>query len=325
MLSACGGGGGGGVASTPPPPAPPPIDAGVTSVEVQTSWIPSPATRAGSYGLIATTNGGASTGFQLDVAKSGAAFAYALRGPSDFLPAGLGKIGLPTPIISWDFNAGGPNYRYDNPYGDTAQYFGQNLKEYDVYSDGTKKLREDYDFGRASIENALVDVSSNQYISESLLFDVGLSYVSMGEWSWQAVTIDPDGTARPTGATKSVYFAYGDRTPSSGIPASGTATYDAHTMSDLLFSLTADFGERSISTELSQPSVFDVSGSAPFNNDGSFNIPLSGTAGAQAASGDMNGAFFGPHAEQVGGTLALDRADGSLLLQDAFVGQQHPH
>jgi hypothetical protein len=39
----------------------------------------------------------------------------------------------------------------------------------------------------------------------------------------------------------------------------------------------------------------------------------------------MNGAFFGPHAEQVGGTLALDRADGSLLLQDAFVGQQHPH
>jgi hypothetical protein len=71
--------------------------------------------------------------------------------------------------------------------------------------------------------------------------------------------------------------------------------------------------------------VFDVSGSAPFNNDGSFNIPLSGTAGPQAASGDMNGAFFGPHAEQVGGTLALDRADGSPLLQDAFVGQQHPH
>jgi hypothetical protein len=36
----------------------------------------------------------------------------------------------------------------------------------------------------------------------------------------------------------------------------------------------------------------------------------------------MNGAFFGPHAEQVGGVFALGRPDGTLLLQDAFVGQQ---
>jgi hypothetical protein len=37
----------------------------------------------------------------------------------------------------------------------------------------------------------------------------------------------------------------------------------------------------------------------------------------------MNGAFFGPHAEQVGGTFAVQRAGGTLLMQDAFVGQQH--
>ncbi len=69
----------------------------------------------------------------------------------------------------------------------------------------------------------------------------------------------------------------------------------------------------------------DVSGSAPFSNDGSFDIPLNGTADAQAATGTMDGAFFGPHAEQVGGTFAVTPADGSVLIQDAFVGQQKPH
>jgi len=39
----------------------------------------------------------------------------------------------------------------------------------------------------------------------------------------------------------------------------------------------------------------------------------------------MDGAFFGPHAEQIGGAFAVAPADGSLLIQDAFVGQQKPH
>jgi hypothetical protein len=37
----------------------------------------------------------------------------------------------------------------------------------------------------------------------------------------------------------------------------------------------------------------------------------------------MNGAFFGPHAEQVGGTFSLQNPGGATLMQDAFVGQQH--
>jgi len=36
----------------------------------------------------------------------------------------------------------------------------------------------------------------------------------------------------------------------------------------------------------------------------------------------MNGAFFGPSAEQVGGVFAITRPEGTLLMQDAFVGQQ---
>jgi hypothetical protein len=36
----------------------------------------------------------------------------------------------------------------------------------------------------------------------------------------------------------------------------------------------------------------------------------------------MNGAFFGPQAQQVGGMFSIDRAGGTLLMQDAFVGRQ---
>jgi hypothetical protein len=37
----------------------------------------------------------------------------------------------------------------------------------------------------------------------------------------------------------------------------------------------------------------------------------------------MDGAFFGPRAEQVGGTFSLSDSNGVRVLQDAFVGQQH--
>jgi hypothetical protein len=36
----------------------------------------------------------------------------------------------------------------------------------------------------------------------------------------------------------------------------------------------------------------------------------------------MNGAFFGPQAEQVGGSFFLQNSGGVQLMQDAFVGQQ---
>ena len=78
-----------------------------------------------------------------------------------------------------------------------------------------------------------------------------------------------------------------------------------------------------------------VAGSAPFTNDGLFNILLSGTVNfayeyvaspppSEAAFGEVNGAFYGPKAEQVGGTFFIQRMTDQLpLYQDAFVGQQH--
>ncbi|HKO69968.1 MAG TPA: hypothetical protein VJV58_03445, partial [Bradyrhizobium sp.] len=78
-----------------------------------------------------------------------------------------------------------------------------------------------------------------------------------------------------------------------------------------------------------------VSGSAPFGNSGSFDIPLVGTASEHSynvptpppldpVTGSLDGAFFGPNAEQVGGTFILRRAsDQAPMYGDAFVGQQH--
>jgi hypothetical protein len=186
----------------------------VSSIVVDTSWLNSPATKAGSYGLLASissrTIGGATSfrmakpgEFNLDVSKGGQAFQYMLGAPSGFLPGTLTKIGLPVPVISWDFNAGGPNYRYDDtPYGDYQQFFGSNLKEYDVHPDGSKVLREDYDYDHAVLLNPIVDLASGQRNAESLIFDTGLSYVAMGEWSWGTVTTNPDGTATPNGARR---------------------------------------------------------------------------------------------------------------------------
>ena len=191
----------------------------------------------------------------------------------------------------------------------------------------------------------------NEGVRHTLTLDAGYSYVSMGEWNWEYIY--GDGTPSLDGSA-GVLFAGGDRTPASGIPVSGTSTYDARTFDPFIkasFALTADFGQRTMSTRIDQdyaynfdgdimdyPTAFGihVAGSAPFTNDGLFNIPLSGSVNwansyaintpvaptAEPVSGTMNGAFFGPHAEQVGGVFFLDRAGGARLMQDAFVGRQ---
>ena len=86
-------------------------------------------TRAKNYDLIAlrTGNSGAifnskfatGGGFQLDVSKANGGFEKRLDAPSGFLPGSITQMLLPMPVESWDFNPGGPNYRYGNPYEET--------------------------------------------------------------------------------------------------------------------------------------------------------------------------------------------------------------
>ena len=336
-LSACGGGGGVGVASIPPPPpAPPPPPETTASVDVQTAWLNSPATRPGGYDVIGrliangTSQKIAPGDFTLIVSRQsdGVPTSYALQAPTGALPDGVTSIGVTGYGDSWTISLNPPSWTLDDyPFGgDYAQYFGQRFTAFSKPADGSAETKLfSYDLTRDT-SVGYVSLDDNRQLKSTLDYDTGYSYVAMGEWSWQVLDLN----GNPAGDSGSLLFVNGDRTPASGIPMSGTATYDARTLgamanSSIPFTLTADFGERSISTEISQGSVFDVSGSAPFSNDGSFDIPLDGTAGAQAATGSMDGAFFGPHAEQVGGTFAVSPASGGILIQDAFVGQQKPH
>jgi hypothetical protein len=80
----------------------------------------------------------------------------------------------------------------------------------------------------------------------------------------------------------------------------------------------------------------DLHGTGPIGSTGGFSIPLggtvtlgttilvgnaqtSGTATSQV-TGALDGAFFGPNAEQVGGVWAVGQIPGNAVLSDAFVG-----
>jgi hypothetical protein len=378
LLSACGGGGGGShVASLPPPPVTPPPTptppatplttiGGYTlrgSLGVRTSWLESPATRNGNYDLIGrltlTPQNGDPTSYRTTLPgeftlaltnPTGQAFNYTLNAPAGILPGGLTSVGPASAVSSWDINQN-VAYRYGNPYEDWPQALGQRLTAFDKANDGSETQLFSYDFTQGSTSTQ-TSLGSGRSLHTGLYYDIGYSYVAMGEWSWRVV--DLNGAA--AGDFGDLLFVNGDRTPASGIPVSGTATYNARSLAltssngtlGVPFSLTADFGQRTMSTRIDQdyqhnpggPAAdpilgIHVGGTAPFNTNGSFDIPLTGTANyaydnlptappAEPVSGMMNGAFFGPEAEQVGGVFALGRADGTLLMQDAFVGQR-PH
>lgn len=395
LLSACGGGGSAGVASLPPPPptpaptptptpTPPPtglaqgtviVEPSVnvtfptgTTIDVQESWLNSPATRVGNSDLIgrltldpdsgptATRTYRAVSGgeFTMTVANANTGgLTYTLNTPPGLVAANLTKLEVQSPRVSWDINLPpSASYRYTNPYGDQVQVLGQRLTAFAKEPGGTETQFLTYDLTRAAVGSPTGSDKSQP--QATLYYDIGFSYVAMGEWAWSVL---PDGN--PANATRfgRLLFVNGDRTPASGIPASGTATYDARSLElrsssgtvGIPFTLTADFGLRTIATRIDQDFTnfgstddpdpiqgIHVGGSTAFSNDGSFDIPLSGTVNysymngppppAEAATGTMNGAFFGPQAEQVGGTFFLQRTgDQAPLYQDAFVGQQRPH
>ena len=143
----------------------------------------------------------------------------------------------------------------------------------------------------------------------------------------------------------SAIYVYGDRTPAGEIPVSGSATYRVDSGADVVtagprdsnsfgpdkldIALNADFGARSIGATVQyEVSSYDgdayhedLSGSAPIASSGNFDIALTGSrqagtlesgsflagpdAATASAGGQMAGAFFGPAADQVGGTMYI--------------------
>lgn len=317
MLAGCGGDGSTDVASIPPPPASPTPTPSPSPTPTSTTF-DTPLTRVGTHDLIGSLSGTPGSGsvapgtFSLSVVipSRGLGIGYRLTGPTGFLPAGLTSVDFEGPFSATTDSVVGSDF-------------------------------------------ATLPFDADKNIRTSLGYDLGYSYVSMGEWNWYFV--HPDG-GTADGGYGDLVFVSGDRTPSAGIPATGTATYDAHSFAlkssatlqrGIPFSLTADFGQRMISTAINQDYRYDpngdmmddpafaihVAGSAPFSNAGSFNIPLTGSANyggnlqtpppASPVTGNMNGAFFGPHAEQVGGVFQLSGTSGVQVLHDAFIGKQH--
>ena len=360
ILSACGGGGGGNshVANIPPPPTPSPAP----TFDVQKSLLASPATRAGTYDVIGRLSLAPAAGpsssrlaapgeFTMSSSRrfSDDPFQYVLTAPGHQF-GNVTSITVNQPFLSWSFSASPSRSRSfaNQPLGNyCCQFLGEHLTAFSKGAGGNETQILSYDLTRASTNQQPSGTNNNLLVS--LDYDVGYSYVAMGDWSWRVIL--PGGGFGDLGE---LLFVNGDRTPASGIPASGTATYDARTFALLSsngtagipFSLTANFGQRTMSAQIAQDYQYNsagasadpilgihVAGSAPFGNDGLFDIPLAGTMNyastnlqaapaAESVTGDMNGAFFGPHAEQVGGVLALDRAGGTVLVQDVFVGRQ---
>jgi hypothetical protein len=313
----------------------------------ETTWMDRAGTQAGTYGLLGRISSSSGSGralalgeFTMTVAKSGEAFSYALSGTT---------MNAKSPEIFWDPSANGYSFN-EVGRGQWPQFLGERIVGYHINDDGSKEESGSYDFTRGSTSVSLGGAT--------FTYDVGNSYVAMGEWAWP---VDTSGNPR-----QELLFVNGDRTPATGIPASGKATYEAHALSLLSaaydsaypgmpFTLTADFGRRTMSTRIDQDYQYypdsmgfgeaairnkavlgiHVDGSAPFNNDGTWDIPLTGTINysdtnqpatppSEPVTGMMDGAFFGPHAEEVGGSFHLDRAGSQRPIQDAFVGQQRP-
>ncbi len=146
-------------------------------------------------------------------------------------------------------------------------------------------------------------------------------------------------------SSKFFYAVHGTRTPEGSMPATGTASYggrmfayswasdDAVLVGDTdgyraKVALTADFASAGISGEVSELMSRPASSNSftPAMGGATFNAAITGNrltandlAGTGALSGFQNGsvegAFFGPAAEEVGGVLdAVDTANNRLLM-----------
>ncbi len=329
LLAGCAGGG---ETSTVSPPTPPPPPTTVAIGPTETSYsasqtpIPSPATRSGTYDAIALIgespgapgNGPVNFRFaapgEIRISSthgetSARDRSYSLQFASAELPFGIAELkSIVSPDNPYISTEGAP-IEYDNGKARYLLAFGDEIVATWTYSDGHAST--DRIAWRRVVTSATVDAGDEKRIGYTLLYDVGLSYVSFGSWNWQASQRKPDGNneALESGA---VYFVHGDRTLAGAIPTSGTATYSARSLNTYApssdaggavrgfpFGLTVDFGQRTISTEIKQgygagqfddvtlaviPGL-DLRGTGSLDAQGDIEIPLAGTLTTGAITG----------------------------------------
>ncbi|QGN55709.1 hypothetical protein GKE62_15290 [Novosphingobium sp. Gsoil 351] len=236
--------------------------------------------------------------------------------------------------------------------------FGNHVTIVDHFSDGSSSTRQ-FDAVGARVYGPVNDTSATT--TEGLVFNynLGLRYVSYGGWERTEYTKDPACNCNRSGPVQTLMFVTGRRTEAGELPHSGTASYSASLVSNAgnsantirlidSFTLSADFGRQTMAARLFtqaglRPGGYDggsftvtgldVNGAGPIRSDGGFTLALAGTSltpfGGPGGidqpgriSGSLEGAFFGPSADEAGGVLHLLR-DGALAIAGAFVGTRN--
>lgn len=169
--------------------------------------------------------------------------------------------------------------------------------------------------------------NDSQYIYSDQNAQGQYQYASWGEWGSTVVNAVSDITTESFG-----YWVAGELTPGAAIPNSGSASYSGRVIGDALdtggdsrhvagsMSMTVDFLDRRVAGSFSN---LDYVGGAPgtWLNTATFNQSNTWTPGSNGfqlnmdvtgnvSSGKMNGAFYGPAAQEVGGIWRINHING---------------
>jgi hypothetical protein len=152
---------------------------------------------------------------------------------------------------------------------------------------------------------------------------IQLTYVQYGEWLRSS-------TSNGTTSVNDTYLVFGSKTPAASVPRTGSASYN--TIFDGSFidkngshalggngTLTAYFGTGSLDYTANISGV--PSGALAFSGSGSINFRSAGFSANGASGGyqfNMNGNFYGPAYQEVGGLFRLWNRTGQG--EGAFVG-----
>lgn len=351
-LAACGGGDGG-VASAPPLP-PPPVR--LTSTEVVKTPLSSSDYAGlvpGSYGAIAIAYDRAESPNGTDIGAQ----STRLLGASDVrLIADPATRNYTVQIALADYPA---SQTFDLGHQDGGRILGiietefaNHVVKTEHYSDGSTQKIE-YDVVSGSAAQPIIDTSATTAEGYYLGYSLGLKYVSWGTWSHLYMS-RPTPTSYGSGQLfkeRTISFVAGRRTEPGELPITGTASYDLtfggeaviqkdQGVSIATASLDADFASAAISATLHADADpgdsfeagpirgLHATGTGTIASSGDFAIPLTGTTSLYEGGpdpndypidGTMQGAFFGPAAEETGGVLQLFQ-QGTPLYAGTFVG-----
>lgn len=255
---------------------------------------------------------------------------------------------LLTPLASETFTAiaarGSGSYPTNGSSGSTQSggasvsiSYDANSRSYTVNAGGTRQT-----FDQGDVEQQATDSQITTYLiqngntSESLVLTKpgtsgNLTYRYVGAGVWQRTTESSSSISATVNA-----FVYGMRTPTSGVPTTGSANYGVNMIGiyatprapqalNGFGDLSIDFGTGGL-TGSGIASGFDVvygettDYSWQANADISSNGSFSGSLSIGSVNAALNGAMFGPEAEEIGAAFSGSAGGNSVV--GALIGRE---